>query len=579
MIKEFSVNKFKFFLGVILLIIIFSTPVFGSELIVSETEQIVEQLGFLTLTPPIVAIVLAFITKNVIVSLFIGVLSGAFILEMMNYNFFGSLIRSFADFTVIARDSLADPWNAGLIMQVLTIGGFVFLLGKMGGTKAIAEALSKKAKNAKNTQFITWCLGLIVFFDDYANLLLVGPVMRPIFDKMKISREKLAFIIDSTAAPVAGLAIISTWIGLEVSLIDAAFRDAGIMPDDLDAFGVFIKTIPFRFYNIFMLIFVVLNTTSGRDFGAMYLAEKNARNGKNNLEVKNQKDLEELEPDPDLKLNIWNGLIPIMVLIVGACITFYINGYINTMNGTNQEAIAVLQSNPLSLNGIRYAFSVSDASIALFQAALFASIVSICMAVYQKIFTLSKAIDVWTSGMKSLVGTALILILAWSLSAVIKDLGTAVYLSNLLSDAIPMFLLPSIIFIFGGIISFSTGSSYGTMGILMPLTIPLAIAVQPEGVPLDIEFIIICTSAVLTGAIFGDHCSPISDTTILSSMGASCDQIEHVKTQMPYALFVASVTIIFGYIPAALGVSALVCTIVSCIVMTLFLYLVGKKVD
>ena len=212
--------------------------------------------------------------------------------------------------------------------------------------------------------------------------------------------------------------------------------------------------------------------------------------------------------------------------------------------------------------------------MALFQSALFAGIVAIVMGVSKNIFSISQAIDIWIDGMKTLIITCVILILAWSLSSVIKELGTAKYLVQLLSGKLPYFLLPSIIFILGAIISFSTGTAYGTMGILMPLAVPLAHSINPE-----MSFIIVSTSAVLTGAIFGDHCSPISDTTILSSMGAGCDHIEHVKTQMPYALFVAFITVIFGYIPAGLGLPIYVVLPLALVAVFVGVQIFGKRSD
>ena len=220
------------------------------------------------------------------------------------------------------------------------------------------------------------------------------------------------------------------------------------------------------------------------------------------------------------------------------------------------------------------AIAASDASVALFQSALFASIVAILMGVIKKIFTLSEAIEVWVDGMKGLIITGVILILAWSLGSVIKELGTAYYLVEVLKGAIPAFLLPSLIFILGSLISFSTGPAYGTMSILMPLTIPLAHSIYP-----DISFVVVCISAVLTGAIFGDHCSPISDTTILSSMGAGCNHIDHVKTQMWYSLFVAAVTILFGYMPAGFGIPIYIVLPISLIALYVGVQIFGKKVE
>lgn len=531
------------------------------------------KFGIWTLIPPIVAIVLAFITKNVVVSLFIGILSGSFILNMSN-NIILAFVNAFLDIVNRAVGSLSDPWNAGIILQVLAIGGVINLVAKMGGAKAIAESLAKRAKNPQSTQLITWFAGLLVFFDDYANSLIIGPMMRPVADKMKISRERLAFIIDATAAPIAGLAIVSTWIGLEVGLIGDAFSGIGL---EADAFGVFLNTIPYRFYNILILAFIVITTILLKDFGPMRKAELKARNNEssqNEVAMDLINDHSDLEPKEGVKLNIWNAIVPIGTLIVASLIAFYYSGYTTIMASNDIYLIQLLNNSPFSLVAIREAFSASDASVALFQSALLSSIVAIIMAVSQKIFTVSEAIDVWVDGMKTLVITGVILICAWSLSSVIKELGTAKYLIKLLSGSFPAFLLPSLIFILGAIISFSTGTAYGTMGILMPLAVPLSHSINPE-----MSFIIVSTSAVLTGAIFGDHCSPISDTTILSSMGAGCNHIDHVRTQMPYALFTAIITIIFGYIPAGLGMPIYFVLPLSMFALFIGIQILGEKVE
>lgn len=531
-----------------------------------------QKYGVLTLIPPLVAIVLAFMTKNVVISLMIGIMSGSFILQISGNNVLIAFIKSFLDLVNRAVESLSDPWNAGIILQVLAIGGVINLVAKMGGARAIAELLANKAKTARGTQLITWFLGLLVFFDDYANSLIVGPIMRPVSDKMKISREKLAFIIDSTAAPVAGLAIISTWIGLEVGLINDAFNSIGIQ---VDAFGVFIQTIPFRFYNILVLVFIVISAVLLKEFGPMRDAEIRARRlDKSVAELATSKEEDDLAPKEGVKLSIWNAIIPIGTLVVVALISFYYSGYTEIMASDDTALINLLNNSPYTFSAIKETFSASNASLALFQSAFIASIVAIVMAVSKKIFNVSEAIDVWVDGMKTLVITGVILILAWSLSSIIKELGTAKFLIKLLSGSLPNFLLPSLIFILGAIISFATGTAYGTMGILMPLAIPLSYSMNPE-----MTYILASTSAVLTGAIFGDHCSPISDTTILSSMGAGCNHIDHVKTQMPYALFTAVIAVIFGYIPVGLGLPIYLVLPVSIVAVFAGIQILGKKVD
>ena len=402
-------------------------------------------------------------------------------------------------------------------------------------------------------------------------------MMRPVTDKMKISRERLAFVIDATAAPVAGLAIISTWIGLEVGLIGDGFNAIGV---EANAFSVFLNTIPFRFYNILILGFIVLTSIMLKDFGPMREAELRARRGETKLasskeiDEKISSEHSDLEPLPGVKLNIWNAIIPIGILIVGSLFAFYYSGYQTILSGDDATLIELVKNSPLSFVSIREAFSNADASVALFQAALFAGIVALCMGVNKKIFTVSQGLEMWVDGMKTLVITCVILICAWSLSSVIKELGTAKFLVTLLSGSVPAFLLPSIIFVLGGIISFATGTSFGTIGILMPLTIPLAHSINPE-----MSYIVVSISAVLTGSIFGDHCSPISDTTILSSMGAGCNHIDHVRTQMPYALFVGAIAILFGYIPAGFGLPIYLIMPVAFIVMFIGIQIFGKSVD
>ena len=566
-------TSLQIFLSIFIFSMLCSTVVFASN---GDVDTGSLSFGAMTILPPLVSIVLAFITRNVIVSLFLGTFSGCVILNLNGFNIFSAIFQGAIDFTYRALEVLSDPWNAGIILQVLVIGGVIHLVAKMGGAKAIAEALARKAKTVKSVQLTTWLLGLAVFFDDYANALIVGPIMRPVTDKLGISRAKLAFIIDATAAPIAGLAIISTWIGLEIGLIGDAFSSIGI---NVDGFSVFLQTIPYRFYNILILVFVFITAITLREFGPMLSAEKKARKALKREALlerveKLEKTHNELEPKEGVKLSIWNAIIPIGTLVFSSLIGFYYSGYSSVMNGADVVAKEIFINAPFSFSAIQEAFSNADASVVLFQGALLASLVAIIMSVCKKIFTISEAIETWIEGMKGLLITGVILVLAWSLSSVIKELGTAAYLVSVLQFAIPKFLLPSIIFILGSIIAFATGTAYGTMGILMPLAVPLAYAINP-----DMSFIVACTSGVLTGAIFGDHCSPISDTTILSSTGAGCDYIEHVRTQIWYSLFVGAITIIFGYIPAGFGVSIWIILPVAIIALIAITFMVSKKIE
>lgn len=526
--------------------------------------------GFWTLVPPLVAIVLAFISRNVVLSLFLGVFSGAMMLETKGMDIYHGLLGSFQRVSLEILGSLADPWNAGIVLQCLAIGGLIAVVSKMGGTLAVAEALAKKAKGPRSAQFFTWLMGLVIFFDDYANSLTVGPIMRPVTDRMRVSREKLAFVIDATAAPIAGIALISTWVAYEVGLIKDGFEQIGIQ---MNAYGAFVETIPYRFYNIFILFFVLAGIMMLREYGPMLKAEERARkHGKvlaDNASPMASEETTELEPGDHVVPSIWNAIVPIGTLIVAAFLGFYFNG-LSAID--NAELLAKIDAAPFSFFAIRECFGSSDASVVLFQAALLAGIVAIAMGVVKKIFSFDEAITTWILGIKSMTITAVILLLAWSLSGIIKELGTAMWLVSVLSNTLPAFMLPSIIFILGSIISFATGTSYGTMGILMPLAIPLAWAINP-----DQAYLLLNISAVLTGAIFGDHCSPISDTTILSSMGSACDHIDHVRTQLTYALSVGAVSILFGFLPAGLGLSPMITLPLGLIAVVGMLYLFGKR--
>ena len=553
------------------IIALFALSLWISSIPANENNAI--RFGILTLLPPLVAIGLAFITKETILSLFLGVFVGEFMLCVNDLNIISTIINAFLQLGAQVISCMADPWNAGIILQCLLIGGVIQLVTKMGGAKALADAFAKRANTPRKAQLFTWMLGLCVFFDDYANSLIVGPIMRPVMDKLKVSRQKLAFVVDATAAPVAGIAIISTWIGLEISLIAAGFKSVGAT--NITGFGIFLQTIPYRFYNIFILIFIVISALTLYEFGPMKKAEQEARKRTEIEKVAEAPGFDEVKPVEGIKLSVWNAIIPIGTLIVGALLAFYWSGYTAILGGQDQALIKLMKTAPLSFKGVFEALSASDASVALFQAALLASIVAIVMAVGEQILSIEDAISEWIGGMKTIVITGVILLLAWSLGGVIGEIGTADYLVGVLSGSIPQFIVPTLVFVLGALISFATGTAYGTMSILMPLAIPLGWAVSTG----DMNFTIVCTSGVLTGAIFGDHCSPISDTTILSSMGTSCNHIDHVQTQIYYAVFVACIAIFIGYIPAAFGVPWFVCIPAGIVVMFVGLKILGEKVD
>jgi len=482
-----------------------------------------------------------------------------------NYNPFISFLRTLDTYIL---GSLADSWNAGIIIFTLSIGGMVGIIGKMGGTKAIAEALSKRAKDARSAQLATTLMGILVFFDDYANTLIVGPTMRPRSDKMKVSREKLAYIVDSTAAPVAGMAFISTWIGYEIGLISDVFTSMGV---EGNFFMVFIRTIPYAFYNIFTLVLIYNLILQRRDYGSMYDAEVRARTtGKvlaDGAKPMSSLDTEEFADKRDIKLQVSNASIPIVTLVLAAFFGLWYNGW-------------VLGEGSIPWTDIRGCFGNADASVVLIWAAVLGSIVAGVLAITRNIMNLGEVFDSWVDGCKSLLITAIILILAWSIGAVVGEVKTAAFLIQVVSDTVPSILLPILVFAISCLVAFSTGTSWGTMAIVVPLAVPLAsayVTVDPTTSPV----VLATLSAVLSGSIFGDHCSPISDTTIMSSMASGSDHIDHVKTQIPYALtgagFAMISYIIVGAFDSVLGtILALVFGFVGIYILV---KVIGKKTD
>ena len=587
-------TKLANIIAIVLTLAAFLIPVicgyFGAMPEGGDAEAFAALYGVWTLIPPLLALLLAFLTRNVILSLFLGVLSGAWMLALVSGDLLGSITGAFFNSTDYFIGTLADRWDAGIIMQVLVIGALIALITRMGGMRAIADLVVKIAKGPRSAQITMWISSWVIFFDDYANALIIGPIMRPLCDKFRISREKLAYIVDSTAAPVAGIMLISTWIGTELVNINQGLEIAGLA--GVTAYGIFIDTIPYRFYNIMALFFVFATAFLLRDFGPMLKAELRARTtgetinpGSEVMDTEKVVDEEKEEIKENYAIlktskkvtppNIWNAIIPVGVLIVSAVILFYTNGAATL----DPEYLAQLSF----FDAVREAYSNSDASIVLFQAGLLACIVAIIMGFFEKIFTLKDGIETWAHGMKSMLFVCIVLILAWSIGSVIGDLGTAHFLVSNLSDALPQFIVPALIFIIAAVVSFATGTAYGTMAILLPLCIPLAAAIVgitgmeiSNAVP-EYTYILMCSSAVLTGAIFGDHSSPISDTSILSSMGAGCSLIDHVMTQIVYAVTVG-VVVIAGYILVGLGLNVWITLIAMAAILVLVLLFAGKKV-
>lgn len=552
--------------------------------------------GVWSVLPPFIAILLAFLTKNVVVSLLVGVFSATYLLALQKASPGVAVFLSFDLGAQQMRDAVAKPWNAGVLLQCGAIGGLVGLITASGGVRAVAEALAKLARGPRSSQIISWILGFFIFFDDYANVQIRGPIMRPITDRCGTSREKFAFILDSTAAPIAGIALISTWIGTEVSYIASGLTDAGLT--DISPYSLFVESIPFRFYNILTLVFVLVSAITLREFGSMRNAEILARRGflremdsrlirREEAEVyaTGEEIVEpfegegfELSDAPKSRRSLWFdstfAIVPLVFLVVSAFVFFYCSGRAKIAAGETTEDVSLALG--FSFDSFRACIGHGDASIAIFQSALLAGIIAFGMIVFFRKLSAANAVRAWLNGVKSLAFTFVILILAWSLAGSIgKDgLGAAQFLVKSFSDSAPPFILPTFIFVLSAVVSFATGTSYGTMAIITPLAIPFA----NEAAPGDHAYLVAATSAVLTGAIFGDHCSPISDTTILSANSARCGLLEHVSTQLGYALWIAGIAVVLGFLPVGLGANLWLALGAGTVAIIALLFLLGRKV-
>ncbi len=522
--------------------------------------------GILSILPPLIAIILALIFRQVIVSLMLGVYLGA--VFIYDYNPLTAFLRLIDTYII---NAIADPSHIQVIVFTLLFGGVIGLISKSGGTRGIANLVTGFAKTRRSSLIATWFSGILIFFDDYANSLVVGNLMRPVADKMRISREKLSFFVDATAAPVASIFIVSSWIGYEVGLIQNGLNIVGSTEN---AYDIFLQTIPYRFYPIAMLIFVFMTAFLQRDFGPMYTAEKRAVDeGKLNRDGATvSKDLTETSDifGNEEKAKWYNGIIPIAVIVIG------------TIIGLVYTGIDSLKEQGITDYTLRNIIGNSNSYASLLWGSFSACLIAAVMILWQKIMTLNETIDAWFLGLRSMLLAVIILTLAWSIGNITQDMKTADYIISLISDTVNPRFLPVIVFLVCALTSFATGTSWGTMAILMPIVIPLAhsVSVLNHYNPTDYDIILHgVISSVLAGSVFGDHCSPISDTTILSSMASGCDHIEHVRTQLPYAVITAIFCMLIGDIPTAWGFSPYLSILIISGVLIAVLYIFGKRVD
>lgn len=550
-----------------------------SKVVVSVDQTIVSEKElnpiplWMSLIPPLLAILLALVVREVISALLIGIFSGAVIIFLHSHSFLeGWLFAFMATIDTYILGALNNSGHLSIIVFSLLIGGMVSVISKNGGMQGVVNRISNYANSPKSGQLATWFLGVAIFFDDYANTLIVGNTMRPVTDRLKISREKLAYIVDSTAAPIAAIAFVTTWIGAELGYIESGISKIEGLNEG--TYATFINSLAYSFYPIFALLFILMLVLKQRDFGPMYQAEIKARKGELHAHSEgSSSEVDEFQAQEGISHRAYNAIIPVLIVILGTIAGLLYTGWDASV--WNDESLAF--SRKLSI-----IIGQADSYQALLWSSMAGLGAAIKLSLFQKLLDLSEAVEAAMTGIKTMLSAISILVLAWALSIVIEDLHTADLLTSIMSDNVSPFLVPALTFILAALVAFSTGSSWGTMAILYPLMLPASWQIcQVAGLPYDESLSIFnnVVSCVLAGSVLGDHCSPISDTTILSSLASSCNHIEHVRTQMPYALVVGAVAILAGTIPAAFGLPFWITFPIGICILYLVVHFVGKKTD
>ena len=495
------------------LVLMFATTVFGAE----QTEEYVPAVyaTFWALVPPVVAIGLALITKEVYSSLFVGVLMGGILYS--GFSFEGTITHIFEDGMI---NVLSDSYNVGILIFLVILGTMVCLMNRAGGSAAFGQFAADHIKGRVGAELATILLGCLIFIDDYFNCLTVGSVMRPVTDKFKVSRAKLAYLIDATAAPICIIAPISSWAAAVTGFVEGE-----------DGFSIFVRAIPYNFYAILTIVMMIGMVLLRTEFGSMKFHEKNALKGDLYTTPGRPYDTEK-QPEVSVRGTVLDLLIPIISLIICCMVgMLYTGGFFS-----GEDFVT--------------AFSQSDASLGLTMGSFFGLLITIGLYQVRRVLKFSECMACIPEGFKSMVPAIMILSFAWTLKAMTDSLGADVYVATVVASSARSLLnfLPAIIFVVGCFLAFATGTSWGTFGIL----IPIVVAVFENSNP---DLMIISISACMAGAVCGDHCSPISDTTIMASAGAQCEHVNHVTTQLPYAVTAAAVSfvsyIIAGFVQSA----------------------------
>lgn len=572
--------------------------------------------GWLSLTPPLAAIVLAIATKRVIPSLLAGVFVGALVTSDGN-----PLVAIPLTLETHLWKTLIDPGKLRVFSFTLLMGATVGVISRSGGMQGLVELVSPWAKTRRRGQLTTWLLGLIIFFDDYANTILLGNTLRPLCDRLKISREKLAYLVDSTAAPVAGLALVSTWVAVEIEYVAEGLSNLDTELG-LQAFPLFVASIPYRFYVLMALVFVPLVALMQRDFGPMLSAERKRIRRDNVIDYPARlASPYPTEPEPSTPARWYNAVLPIgltVAVVVWLMVTTGANA-VAAESGSRPALRDILGAADFSsaVQLLGNVLGAADSSLALQYGALAGLGLASLLALSQRLLTRSQVVAAAGTGARLVLPAIAILWLASTVSRMTGNtsadgaettvayehqdhrLYTGDYLQSLLGDneskivdqsgiVAPaprrhlVWLFPTIVFIVAAVVAFCTGTSWGTMGILMPSTVTLVHSLlAAEGVTAFANDPILLSSigGVLSGAIFGDHCSPISDTTVLSSQSSGCDHIAHVWTQLPYALAVAVISVGLGTLPLGLGISVWILLPLQVVSLIVLLLVVGRRAE
>ncbi len=552
--------------------------------------------GWLSLAPPLVAIVLAIATRRAVLSLLAGIFCGALLTTG------GQPFEALYDTCEVHLwPTFTDPGKLRVFCFTMLMGSMIGVICRSGGMQGLIGLISPLAKTRRGGQLTTWLLGLVVFFDDYANTMLLGSTLRPVCDRLKISREKLAYLVDSTAAPVAGLALVSTWVAVEIDYVREGLDILGPTVE-LAAIDLFVGSIPYRFYVLMALLMIPMIALTGLDFGPMLQAEQRRARDEVDAEVLEDDLMSQHGQENTPPARWFNAVLPIVATLAVTMLLLYVTG----KRGLNPESEPTL----------RNILGSAESSLSLQYGALVGLALAVTLARAQQLLTSKEIVDAIVGGLRVVVPAILILWSAGAMSRMTSSTpytpkaeavadsqypyqGHRLYTGEYLKQAVlpdadevtdgesttldrTAQLLPTAVFLLAAVLSFSTGTSFGTMGILMPMVVTLTHAVllaRNGSVLADDPILMACIGSVLAGAIFGDHCSPISDTTILSSQSCGCDHIAHVVTQLPYALTVAAVGVLLGTLPLGWGVSVWVLLPVQLASLVLVLALFGRRID